>query len=395
VLDRRAEGNSLLNQAFKLLHFVDPNRLKHKNRAWDVKLVAEGAADQGGPFVESLTTFAVDIQNELLVPCPNQREGVGYNQDKFVPKRAANRPLNDEERERWRFVGKLIGVAIRTHQTIDLRLPGFFWKALVGQSLDVSDIAQIDNTFAQLLGSLSSDSDAKGLNQSNFELLVFEYFTVRSAGDPNSTLELVTNGKARRVTWPSRGEWAQLAEQVRLHEFDDVLNMVRLGLGEIVSIAQLSIWSWMELERLVCGVAFLDVAHLRARTRYGEGVTETTPIIRDFWTALSSFSQEQQELFLKFVCGRSRLPASGEFDMPFVVEILDADIRTPIDTWLPTARTCFFTLLLPRYSSLAVLQDRLVYAITVCADLDADFNARNQTPAGDAAFLEESASEQL
>ena len=44
-----------------------------------------------------------------------------------------------------------------------------------------------------------------------------------------------------------------------------------------------------------------------------------------------------------------------------------------IDGWLPTAHTCFFSLHLPRYSSDAVLRRQLLYAVTHCLALDADF----------------------
>lgn len=44
-----------------------------------------------------------------------------------------------------------------------------------------------------------------------------------------------------------------------------------------------------------------------------------------------------------------------------------------VDAWLPTAHTCFFSLHLPRYSSDAVLRRQLLYAITHCLALDADF----------------------
>lgn len=131
--------------------------LKRKDRAWDVRLVGEGASDIGGPFNESLTSFATDIQNELLVPCPNQREGVGYNQDKFVPKITHGKPLSGLDREMWRFVGKLIGVSIRVRQTLDLRLPSFFWKPLVGQEIDMNDVAQIDQTFAQQISTFTAE----------------------------------------------------------------------------------------------------------------------------------------------------------------------------------------------------------------------------------------------
>jgi hypothetical protein len=49
-----------------------------------------------------------------------------------------------------------------------------------------------------------------------------------------------------------------------------------------------------------------------------------------------------------------------------------------VDSYLPEARTCFFTLSLPSYSSKEILQKKLLYAISICKTIDTDFLV-NQT----------------
>ena len=51
-------------------------------------------------------------------------------------------------------------------------------------------------------------------------------------------------------------------------------------------------------------------------------------------------------------------------------------LQQVIDTRLPTAHTCFFSLHLPRYSSDEVMRKNLLYAIENCTALDADFRVR-------------------
>jgi len=46
---------------------------------------------------------------------------------------------------------------------------------------------------------------------------------------------------------------------------------------------------------------------------------------------------------------------------------------SPMDALLPTAHVCFFALRLPRYSSDAVMRRQLLYAISNCLALDADY----------------------
>ena len=46
---------------------------------------------------------------------------------------------------------------------------------------------------------------------------------------------------------------------------------------------------------------------LKQNTEY-ENFEESDPAIEHFWNVIQSFSDEEKELYLKFVWGRSRLP---------------------------------------------------------------------------------------
>ncbi len=49
------------------------------------------------------------------------------------------------------------------------------------------------------------------------------------------------------------------------------------------------------------------------------------------------------------------------------------------DRYLPIAQTCFFSLSLPKYSSIEICAQRLQFAINNAELMDADFNIRNAT----------------
>ena len=69
--------------------------------------------------------------------------------------------------------------------------------------------------------------------------------------------------------------------------------------------------------------------------------------------------------------GRSRLPltAEGFSGQQFRIQQFT---RAPADQYLPVAHTCFFSLELPRYSSLQITTDRIKYAIFNCQAIDVD-----------------------
>ena len=144
------------------------------------------------------------------------------------------------------------------------------------------------------------------------------------------------------------------------------------GLATIIPLATLSIFSWKELQVMVCGHATVDMSLLASKTIYGDGCSETDVHIRYFWHALRSFSDSQKSLFLRFVWGRSRLPpTAAEFTQDFKISGLAKAAANP-DAYLPIAHTCFFSIDIPRYTTQDVMTERLLYAITNCQAIDTD-----------------------
>lgn len=114
----------------------------------------------------------------------------------------------------------------------------------------------------------------------------------------------------------------------------------------------------------------------------------TDPFVVYFWTVLGTLlTPADRSLFIQFVWGRSRLPASAnEFERPFKLQRMaipasrrpgkDEPDRTAADKFLPVAHTCFFSLDLPPFSSLEVTHARLLYAIHNSIAIDADSTDR-------------------
>lgn len=80
------------------------------------------------------------------------------------------------------------------------------------------------------------------------------------------------------------------------------------GLATQIPRHFLKLFTASELKVIVVGRADINVGLLKLNTEYGEGFTEQSPAIQFFWNVLNSFSDEERELYLKFVWGRSRLP---------------------------------------------------------------------------------------
>ena len=106
------------------------------------------------------------------------------------------------------------------------------------------------------------------------------------------------------------------------------------------------------------------------------------PTIRFFWEALSGFSPAERRAFLRFACGRSRMPHDSV--QPGTVNGRGLDIQLMShaagevpDGFLPVAHTCFFSIELPAYSSAPVMRARLLYAISEGVAIDTDHVVRD------------------
>ena len=134
-------------------------------------------------------------------------------------------------------------------------------------------------------------------------------------------------------------------------------------------IRYLRMFSWKDVEELVCGNATIDIDALREHTLF-RGLTGDSNLAKLLFQCLEAFSDEDRQRFLRFVWGRSRLPLShGDWSQYFTVNAVGVS-----EDMLPAAHTCFFTLDLPPYASFRVLHDKLLYAIHNCTAIDLDFN---------------------
>jgi hypothetical protein len=209
-------------------------------------------------------------------------------------------------------------------------------------------------------------------------------------------VELIPGGKEKPLTYEDRKEYVALAQHARLHESDAQMKALVKGIGTLVPTPLLNLFTWQDLEMRICGRTEINLDVLRRlafapralmphnapltwynkrkcrNTRYRAGITEQDAHIQHFWKVLEDFGHHERMLFLRFAWGRQRLPSEAELKnepmkiFPFPCD--NADVR------LPHAETCFFNIKLPAYTSVKVMRERLLYAITHTKTIDADLD---------------------
>lgn len=359
-------------QAFTQLQNTDPMAFRRPKPngaephfAMRVLFQKENVQGDGGPYRQFFTDIAKELAEvlPLLVPCPNAQTKIGNNRDKFVVTPSSN---SNTYLKMYRFIGQLMGMAMRTGVMLAIDLPSFFWKPLVGIAPTSQDIRDIDHSFHTVLKYLKNCSPDVFQGETR---TIFDHF-LTTLSDKSKML-LKPGGDTLEVTYDNRLEYCRLAEIARINESYMQLVEVRRGLADFVPLSMLNMFTWQDLQWRVCGRPQIDLKLLKRHTEYADGVSPTSPHIRYFWQVLRSFSQEDRRAFVRFAWAQERLPAD---DQEFARSQTRMMIKPgPVsDQVFPTADTCFFNLSLPVYSSPDVLRERLLFAIHTDGAMDND-----------------------
>ncbi len=113
-------------------------------KSFSAKFLGEGSIDAGGPYRETLTNLCAEIEGPslpLTIKSVNNRNNHGENRDSFVPNPASTTPTH---LEMFKFLGYLIGNAIRSLSPLPLHFPPMFWKLILGDPCTLGDLKGID-----------------------------------------------------------------------------------------------------------------------------------------------------------------------------------------------------------------------------------------------------------
>jgi hypothetical protein len=407
---------SVLQQAASQLASIAPGFLaRHDDTLFAAKFLGEAGADAGGVYREAMSMICRDVmagEGELCVPTPNARFNVGERRGDRLPVLRGDAKLPLSERILlFEFLGMLIGHAARRDALLDLDFPLIFWKQLVGEETTLDDLAEYDAIAYESLRRLSEAAElaaralARSADAVELDALCAQLAEVIDGlGDESQFVATLSSGAT--VTLRRGGELLrldaqpppQLAERpvaerlrvqvaavrafvaesvaARCNESYGAARHVRRGMARLVPLALVHAFRGAQFARRVCGESKIDLEELRRHTSAHAG----KPMVDMLFEVLAKFSNADQRRFVQFVYGQSRLPTSFE-NVHFSVQ--RRTTHHDPDKVLPTAGTCDFSISLPRYTSAAVMEERLLFAIRNCVAIDTDGSASDETDSDD------------
>ena len=346
----QVDRNNLLQHALHIVQQVSDAQLKMPLK---VVFLGEEGIDAGGvkkEFFQLLIEQLLDMKYGMFTLCGAGGRYLWFNKDCTWA------------REEFRLVGLLLGLAVYNDVTLNVNFSRVIYKKMLRQSVGFDDILDLDpdlhHGFMQML-EYSPASEVEN---------VFCRTHVVSWTDmlgQERKVNLLPGGDDIPVTGENRGVFVNLFASWMVNDsVSTQFNEFFGGFSRVVSPQSTLLFHSEELELLVAGSPNLDFRELQENTEYIGWSSSSNPgeaCVHDFWETLHEMTIDQKKKFLMFVSGATKAPMGGLRNLGFKLQRMGPDSSN-----LPTAHTCFNTLLIPDYSSKEKLKFCLLRAIEEC-----------------------------
>ncbi|KAL9095741.1 MAG: hypothetical protein Q9165_002173 [Trypethelium subeluteriae] len=264
--------------------------------------------------------------------------------------------INPEHLNYFKFIGRVVGLAIFHRRFLDAFFIGAFYKMILRKKVVLQDMEGVDADFHRNLNwMLENDIDG---------VLDIEFSTEDERFGETVNVDLKPDGSNIPVTNENKREYVELITEWRIQKrVEEQFNAFVTGFHELIPADLVNVFDERELELLIGGIAEIDVDDWKKHTDY-RGYTESDPVIANFWKCIRSWDAEQKTRLLQFATGTSRIPVNGFKDLQgsdgprrFTIE-KSGEVRQ-----LPKSHTCFNRLDLPPYETLDQLREKLTIAV--------------------------------
>ncbi|GAB5587048.1 hypothetical protein Unana1_01948 [Umbelopsis nana] len=264
--------------------------------------------------------------------------------------------INPEHLNYFRFIGRVVGLAIFHRRFLDAFFIVSFYKMMIGKKVAVADMESVDADFHRsLMWMLENDIT---------DVLDLTFSTDDDRFGEVVTLDLIPDGQNIEVTEENKKEYVNLITEWRISKrVEEQFKAFKEGFNQLIPQDLINVFDERELELLMGGIAEIDVDDWKKHTDY-RGYTEHDEVVQWFWKCVRSWDGEKKSRLLQFTTGTSRIPVNGFKDL----QGSDGPRRFTIEkagevTQLPKAHTCFNRIDMPPYKSYEALVAKLTLAV--------------------------------
>eukprot|EP01028_Stygiella_incarcerata_P003129 TRINITY_DN1593_c0_g1_i1.p1 TRINITY_DN1593_c0_g1~~TRINITY_DN1593_c0_g1_i1.p1 ORF type:complete len:683 (-),score=147.33 TRINITY_DN1593_c0_g1_i1:167-2215(-) len=260
-----------------------------------------------------------------------------------------------ESAEEFRLIGMILGLAIYNQVILDLHFPLIVYKKLLDEETTFEDFKEFDPSVARSMETLLE------YEGDDFES-VFDMRFVRSEDvfGESREIPLIPGGEQIQVDASNRQTFVQCYVDNIFHtSVERQFRAFQDGFTVVCGGRIMELFHAEELELLICGSPELNFEALEMNTKYHDGYSSSSTVIRWFWEIVHrDMTEEDRKKLLFFVTGSDRVPIKGLGGLDFGIYR-----NGPDSDRLPTSHTCFNALMLPEYGSKEKLKSFMLIAI--------------------------------
>ncbi|XP_063902483.1 E3 ubiquitin-protein ligase wwp-1-like isoform X3 [Zophobas morio] len=276
--------------------------LLHLHQRLVVSFIGEEGLDYGGISREWFFLLSNEFMNPnycLFEYATSSRNTLKINSESGI---------NPEHLSYFKFIGRIVGMAVFQRKFIDCGFTLLFYKKLLGRSLQLEDLESLDVAVYKSLKWILKNSLA-GLDLGMVFATDYEKFGFIK------NIELKPGGAEIEVTDDNKAEYVELMLNFHLNygTEDQMLAFTR-GFEDVISVEKLQMFDERELEVLICGVTEIDVDDWEKNTVLREFARDSKQVIW-LWQCVRAWDNDMRVRLLQFVTGSCRVPVGGFKDL--------------------------------------------------------------------------------
>ncbi|KAL3237531.1 E3 ubiquitin-protein ligase TOM1 [Nakaseomyces bracarensis] len=322
-----------------------------RNCKLDITFKGESGVDAGGVTREWYQVLSRQMFNPdyaLFLP-------VASDKTTFRPNRTSG--INPEHLSFFKFIGMVIGKAIRDQCFLDCHFSREVYKNILGKPVSLKDMESLDLDYYKSLVWIL-ENDITDIIEETFSVETDDY-------GEHKIIDLIENGRNIPVTEENKHDYVKKIVEYKLHtSVKEQMDNFLKGFYALIPQDIISIFDEQELELLVSGLPDIDVDDWKNNTTY-VNYTANCKQVNYFWRAVRSFDAEEKAKLLQFITGTSKVPLNGFKELSGVNGVSKFSIHRDYGSVerLPSSHTCFNQLNLPAYASYETLRGSILLAI--------------------------------
>lgn len=252
-----------------------PNDLKKRLM---IKFDGEDGLDYGGLSRE----FFFLLSHEMFNPFYCLFEYSAH--DNYTLQINPHSGINPEHLGYFKFIGRVVGLAIFHRRFLDAFFIGAFYKMILKKKVTLQDMEGVDAEFHRTL-SWTMENDITDVIYSTFSVEDERF-------GEKVTVDLKPGGQDIEVTNENKKEYVELITEWRIQKrVEEQFNAFVTGFHELIPADLVNVFDERELELLIGGIADIDVDDWKKHTDY-RGYTESDVVVQNFWKVCRLYSPQ-------------------------------------------------------------------------------------------------------